>query len=294
MQRKIILIIITTLTHYSKRLKKKSTVVFNPASLLTDTENIQFTDEVRQAIRDYDSLTDSVDQITTNIKSHAELKKRVDSTSPLVYTNERYVKTMSNVQNNVFRYTENKMRSLFDDASAQKYLDFFKEESPEIYEYLTQLYTGRLSDEDYIKLLDLVETYKQEHLDKIALDAMIAQAETTDPILVTTGRQIRDFEEQKTELQGHIDEDLKTLQSLQDQIKTLQQLRTELWQEQRLENTARKERFITDKTLRNTQIAENKQKKAVARTAIKRYEKLIEEARAERAEYLKVLQPYFE
>ena len=279
---------------YSKRLKKKSTVVFNPASLLTDTENIQFTDEVRQAIRDYDSLTDSVDQITTNIKSHAELKKRVDSTSPLVYTNERYVKTMSNVQNNVFRYTENKMRSLFDDASAQKYLDFFKEESPEIYEYLTQLYTGRLSDEDYIKLLDLVETYKQEHLDKIALDAMIAQAETTDPILVTTGRQIRDFEEQKTELQGRIDEDLKTLQSLQDQIKTLQQLRTELWQEQRLENTARKERFITDKTLRNTQIAENKQKKAVARTAIKRYEKLIEEARAERAEYLKVLQPYFE
>lgn len=279
---------------YSKRLKKKSTTVFNPANLLTDAENTQFTDEVRQAIRDYDSLTDSVDQITTNIKNHAELKKRVDSTSPLVYTNERYVKTMSNVQNNVFRYAENKMRSLFDDSSAQKYLDFFKEESPEIYEYLTQLYTGRLSDDDYIKLLDLVETYKQEHLDKIALDAMIAQAEATDPILVTTGRQVRDFEEQKTELQVRIDEDLKTLQSLKDQIKTMQQLRTELWQEQRLENTARKERFTTDRTLRNMQIAENKQKKAVAETAVKRYEKLIEEARVERAKYLEILQPYFE
>ena len=279
---------------YSKQLKKKSTTVFNPASLLTDTENVQFTDEVRQAIRDYDSLTDSVDQITTNIKNHAELKKRIDSTSPLVHTNERYVKTMSNVQNNVFRYAENKMRSLFDDASAQKYLDFFKKESPEIYEYLTQLYTGRLADEDYIKLLDLVDTYKQERLDKLALDAMIAQAENTDPILVITGRQIRDFEEQKTELQVRIDEDLKTIQSLQDQIKELQQLRTELWQEQRLENVSRKARYTKDKDLRVAQITENKQKKAVAKTAIKRYEKLIEEARIERAEYLKVLQPYFE
>jgi hypothetical protein len=220
---------------YSRKLKKASTVTFNPASLLTDAQNTQFSDMLRQAVNDYDDLTSNVDQIINNIESRTALKRSTEKASPMVYTNERYVKRMSNVQNNVFRYTENKMRNLFDSASAQKYLDYFRQEDPEIYEYLVQLYTDSIVDEDYVKLVDLIDDYKQKRLSSCAVQELLNQAEETDPTLITLGYRLQTLENQKISLQQQIDQDIALINNIKPQIKDLKATRADIWEQHKLE-----------------------------------------------------------
>lgn len=100
------------------------TVMYNPQRYLESITDAVYYQDLAKAVADYNAIADTSSQIFKGVKDfNGVLKQTQDSAHPLVQLNERYVRIGNDVNNNILRYTENKMRKLFDRKLADEIYD---------------------------------------------------------------------------------------------------------------------------------------------------------------------------
>lgn len=147
------------------KMLQQTIINYNPQKVLSDLGGVKYYDSLNQSVQEYKNLAQDSTQIYSNIKNRTEVLKRTqDKTSPLIRTNERYVRKAEAVNNNVFRYTENKIKRLFNHDAAtanMKIVDNAPVKNYKLSQYLDRFYgEDLLSDSEYEELLELVAGFK--------------------------------------------------------------------------------------------------------------------------------------
>jgi hypothetical protein len=149
--------LISPLVYNPKKLIQE-TVVYNPQYLLNSYNTIIYYRDLAKAVADYNGIADTSSQIFKGLKDFNDvLKQTQDNISPLVQLNERHIKIANDMNNNVLRYTENKMKSLWDQNIADELLKEYKEYlSLEDYTLLQKFYSEELlTAEEYTHLIEV-------------------------------------------------------------------------------------------------------------------------------------------
>lgn len=155
---------VSSLLNNPKKLTQ-TTVLFNPQCILLDYSQIVYYRDFAKAVADYNGIADTSQQIFKGIQDFNEvLKQTQDNVSPLIHLNERHIKIANDMNNNVLRYTENKIRNLFDTKLANEILEQAEElgAPPRILEQLRRFYNMDALDD--LEYSDLLEAFKDTSL----------------------------------------------------------------------------------------------------------------------------------
>lgn len=144
---------------------QRSTLNYNPQNVLTDLGGVAYYDSLNQSVQEFSNLAQDSTRIYKNVKNRTEILKRTqDSASPLIRTNERYVRKAENVNNNIFRYVENKIRAMFDSDLAEHNMAIIYRAPVKNYklsQYVQRFYNeDLLTDAEYKEMLDLIKNFK--------------------------------------------------------------------------------------------------------------------------------------
>lgn len=218
---------------------EQTTVLFNPQMILASAENTVFHEDFVKNINTYNALTQNPDKIIGNLNNFTEaLRKTQDETSPLLHTSERYLKLSNEINENLLRYTEAKMKSLWDQDIADYNLKTIREQFnvPEDYlNLLERFYTEDiLTDAEYSSLLTQSKKYLRVE-PKITPVNIIKNIPTSTPTsapkytqtLVPTPKYMtyydqdlsRRFRKDKIDLYNNSVLSSKKLKTMQDEIK---------------------------------------------------------------------------
>lgn len=156
---------------------QRVTIDYNPQNVLADLGKVSYYDSLNQSIQEFHELSQDSTRIYSNIKNRTEILKHTqDKASPLVRTNERYVRKAEAVNNNILRYVENKIKRLFDYDLATSNISIIDNAPIKDYklsQYIQRFYSEDvLTDVEYKEMLELVKDFKNKNIDYPAARAL--------------------------------------------------------------------------------------------------------------------------
>lgn len=156
--------LVGSLLNNPKKLTQR-TVLYNPQRILQDYTDIIYYRDLAKAVADYNGIADTSSQIFNGLKDFNDvLKQTQDSVSPLVQLNERHIKIANDMNNNVLRYTENKIRNLFDRDLANQILEQAEDlgAPPKLLNDLNRFYNMEPFDD--MEYTDLLKAFEETDL----------------------------------------------------------------------------------------------------------------------------------